>query len=66
LEDLKKPPYPVALQEEDFQLVCKKLSFTNDEMKDYLKRSPKKHSFYPTNDHMVEFFKKWLKKFNLY
>lgn len=62
IEDLKKEIYPIELQEEDFELVCKKLDFTHDEMNEYIQRKPKKHSDYKTNETIVNFMKYIYKK----
>lgn len=53
LEHLKEPTYPVNLQKEDYELLCKKLSFTENELDKYLKRKPKKHLYYPSDEKII-------------
>jgi N-acetyl sugar amidotransferase len=52
IEDLKNEVYPMELQQEDFELVCKKLDFTEDELNEYIKRKPKKHLDYDSDEEL--------------
>ena len=58
LEALKEEIYPVKLQEEDFELTCKKLGFSKDELQDYITRPPKSHLEYPSDETVFRFLKK--------
>lgn len=57
LEYLKEPTYPVNLQKEDYQLVCKKLSFTENQLDEYLKRKPIQHLQYPSDQKLFNFLR---------
>lgn len=65
LKELKKDIYPASLQKEDFDLVCKKLSFTHEEMKKYINRPPKSHIDYNSDKKIYEYLlliNKYIKK----
>lgn len=53
LLDLEKQPYPVSLQNEDFELVCKKLGFSNSEMQEYINRKEINHEFYGSDKKLI-------------
>jgi N-acetyl sugar amidotransferase len=63
LKDLKNEIYPLALQEEDFELVCKKLNFSHGEMGQYIKRAPKKHLDYNSDEKIAKFMRFFYRKF---
>jgi N-acetyl sugar amidotransferase len=52
LRDLKNEIYPVELQKEDFELVCKKLGFTHKELEQYISRSEKSHLEYGNDENL--------------
>lgn len=54
LEDLTKEIYPIELQQEDFELVCKKLEFKNDELSKYISRVEIAHEFYGTDKNLTD------------
>ncbi|MDS1369874.1 N-acetyl sugar amidotransferase [Aliarcobacter butzleri] len=58
LNDLKNEMYPLELQQEDFELVCKKLNFTKHELEEYIKRPEKNHDFYKTDKYLIENIRK--------
>lgn len=58
LEDLKNEVYPIELQEEDFELVCKKLDFSHEELGNYIKRSQKYHLEYGSDEKVFQFMRK--------
>lgn len=53
LNDLKNQSYPISLQKEDFELVCKKLGFSNSEMQEYINRKEIKHEFYGSDKKLI-------------
>ncbi|MFM2010528.1 MAG: hypothetical protein RLZZ479_919 [Bacteroidota bacterium] len=57
LENLNEPTYPINLQRLDFQLICKKLSFTENELYEYLKRVPIQHLVYASDEKMFNFLR---------
>ena len=60
LEDLKKEPYSLALQQEDLEYVSKKLDFSHEVFEHIMKSEPVPHSFYDEeneNDLMWRMFK---------
>ena len=54
LEDLKNEIYPIELQQEDFELVCKKLDFSEDELNEYIERKPKSHLEYNSDEEIFQ------------
>ncbi len=58
LKDLENDIYPMELQEEDFELVCKKLGFTHKEMEGYIRRNSKNHSNYASDEKIFNFLRK--------
>ena len=65
IEELQREAYPIELQKEDFELVCKKLNFTKDELDKYINRAPKSHYDYDTDEGLFNFMRDVYKKFNL-
>lgn len=63
LQDLRNEIYPLKLQEEDFELVCKKLEFSHEELEAYIKRSPKKHLDYNSDEKITRFMRFFYRKF---
>ena len=63
LKDLRNEIYPLALQEEDFELVCKKLEFSHEELQAYIKRAPKKHLDYSSDEKITKFMRFFYRKF---
>jgi N-acetyl sugar amidotransferase len=63
IEDLKNEIYPISLQIEDFELVCKKLDFTKDELNEYMKRPQKQHLDYPSDEKIMNFLRYVYRKF---
>ena len=61
--ELENEVYPVKLQEEDFELACKKLSFSRDEMNDYIKRPERPHLNYSSDEYIYQFMRKVYKRF---
>ena len=57
LSQLTYEPYCIKLQQEDFELVCKKLDLTELEMKEYIMRSGKNHSLYGTDTKIFNFLR---------
>jgi N-acetyl sugar amidotransferase len=57
IDELKKITYPENLQREDFELVCKKLNFTEEELEAYLKRPPISHAIYGTDEKVMHFMR---------
>ena len=53
LSELKSETYPLELQRDDFQLCCKKLGFTEEEMLDYIRRPGKSHLDYPSDQNLI-------------
>ncbi len=66
LEELKKEAYSIELQNDDKELVCKKLGFSINEMNDYLQRAPRNHLDYKSDEKLMMFmrmvYRKFLKK----
>ena len=58
LEDLKNEVYPIELQQEDFELVCKKLDFSHEELESYIKRPQKHHLKYGSDEKIFQFMRK--------
>lgn len=58
LEDLKNEVYPIGLQQEDFELVCKKLDFSHEELESYIKRPQKYHLEYGSDEKIFQFMRK--------
>lgn len=54
LEDLKNEVYPIELQQEDFELVCKKLDFSYEELEKYMQREPKSHLEYGSDENLYK------------
>ena len=63
LEDLKNEVYPVELQQEDFELVCKKLDFSQEELDEYIKRPQKHHLDYRSDEKVMNFMRFVYRKF---
>lgn len=57
LKDLQNEIYPKNLQQEDYELVCKKLNFSYEEMEDYLQRPPKSHFIYKSDFGLFQFYR---------
>ena len=55
---LKEEIYPKALQQEDFELVCKKLDFTPQELDNYLSRPGKSHLNYGSDEKLFNLMRK--------
>lgn len=63
LIQMKNNPYDNKTQlEEDKEFVLKKLSFTEVEFEDYMKRPGKLHSEYASNIWVLDFYKKFIKR----
>ena len=63
LSDLKNEVYPIELQQEDFELVCKKLSFSQQELEEYIKRKTKHHLEYKSDEKVMNFMRFVYRKF---
>lgn len=63
LEELKNDTYPVELQNADFELVCKKLDFTIDQLKDYIDREERPHLFYRSDEKIYKTLKNFYSNF---
>jgi len=63
LTELKKEVYPIELQNDDFELVCKKLNFTENELEEYIKRKPKSHLDYKSDEEVMMFMRYIYRKF---
>ena len=61
---LKEEPYPKELQEEDFNLVCKKLDFSEDELNFYLNRPEKSHLEYKSDEFIFNLLRRVYHFFN--
>ena len=57
LEELECNTYPIELQNADFDLVCKKLDFTKDELDDYINRKERHHLFYRSDEKIYKTLK---------
>ncbi|MCG3714141.1 N-acetyl sugar amidotransferase [Arcobacter lacus] len=58
IDDLNNDIYPIRLQQEDFELVCKKLDFIQEELQEYIKRPAINHDFYKTDKYLIENIRK--------
>lgn len=65
LDNLKKPTYPALLQKEDYDIVCKKLDFSYEELEDYIKRPKKSHLQSKSDEWFFQFIRKVYFKFHL-
>lgn len=63
LIELEMDIYPKSLQQEDFDLVCKKLDFTKEELNEYLRRTPKSHLEYGSDERINNFLRQIYKVF---
>lgn len=63
LTELKNDIYPQNLQREDFDLVCKKLNFSKEELNEYLKRAPKSHLAYGSDEKVFQVLRKIYQRF---
>jgi N-acetyl sugar amidotransferase len=64
LADLEKAPYPVELQQEDYEYVSKKLGFLKTEFDEIMQAKPVPHDFYKTeneNDLLWRLYKSAMK-----
>ncbi|PIP98563.1 MAG: hypothetical protein COW76_20230 [Shewanella sp. CG18_big_fil_WC_8_21_14_2_50_42_11] len=59
---LEDPTYPENLQSEDVGLLCKKLSFTDEEFNSYLKREPIPHLAYNSDEGLINFIRNIYRK----
>lgn len=58
LKNLQNEVYPIELQQEDFELVCKKLDFSHEELEEYMKRKPKSHLEYGNDEKIFQLMRK--------
>lgn len=63
LDELAKEIYPEKLQVEDFELTCKKLDFTYDELEEYIKRPPVPHLAYGSDEKVMQFMRYVYRRF---
>lgn len=60
---LKGETYPENLQNEDFELICKKLDFTVEELNNYFSRPEKAHIEYGSDEKIMLFMRYVYRKF---
>jgi len=58
IDALKNEIYPIELQNQDFELVCKKLEFSRPELEDYINRLPKSHLDFKSDEKTYRVLKK--------
>ena len=58
IDALKNEIYPVELQNQDFELVCKKLEYSRTELEDYINRLPKSHLDFKSDEKVYRLLKK--------
>jgi len=63
LLELKKEIYPEQLQQEDFELVCKKLNFSKVELENYIRRAAVPHNKYGTDEKVMLFMRYIYRRF---
>ncbi|MDX1652592.1 MAG: N-acetyl sugar amidotransferase [Brumimicrobium sp.] len=61
IDEIKKPPYPLELQKQDFEFVAKKLGFSIEEFEKVLSQKNIPHEFYGTDKEEIKRFQKVLK-----
>ena len=69
LEEIKRPPYPEELQQQDVEYVCKKLGFTAAQFNEIMNAPPKTFRDYRNSFERMEFMRNsvnWLRGKNLY
>jgi hypothetical protein len=69
LEQLRKPPYPQELQQQDVHYVCKKLGFSRLQFEQIMNADPRTFGEYRNSYERVEFMRNavnWLRGKSLY
>lgn len=62
IENLKEPTYPINLLQEDYELICKKLAFTENELDEYLKRNTIDHLAYKSDQFFIDLLKYFISR----